>query len=145
MKDDSTRFRCGMLLALISAAFAGSALANSGRVDFTIGSVNVTNADGRVQPLAKGTEVKSGDKITSGADGRTQIRFSDGAVTGSVNNVFNLTTRGTGTGTGCVNICSFRAGGFFAGNNASLAGITYSFGNTTLGSDLTGAAALKRQ
>jgi hypothetical protein len=69
----------GVLLALISAAFAQSALANSGRVDFTMGSVTVTNGGGKVSPLAKGEEVRSGDKIVSGSDGRAQIRFSDGA------------------------------------------------------------------
>src|SRR5262244_3628621 len=76
------RFRLsprGMLVAMVSAAFANSALANTGRVDFTIGNVNLTDANGRVQPLKKGAEVKSGDRIASGVDGRAQIRFSDGA------------------------------------------------------------------
>ena len=69
----------GMMLAVVSAALAQSAMANTGRVDFTIGSVNVTDASGRVQPLTRGAEVRSGDKISSGNDGRAQIRFSDGA------------------------------------------------------------------
>src|SRR5581483_10894268 len=69
----------GLMLAMISAAFTNSALANTGRVDFTIGSVNVTDASGRAQPLTRGADVKSGDKISSGSDGRAQIRFSDGA------------------------------------------------------------------
>jgi len=76
------RFRLslrGMLVAMVSAAFAHSALANTGHVDFTIGNVNLTDANGRVQPLKKGDEVRSGDRIVSGVDGRTQIRFSDGA------------------------------------------------------------------
>src|SRR5262245_26597896 len=72
------RSRRGMLLALVSAAFAQSALANSGRVDFTIGSVTVTSAGGQAQALARGTEIRTGDRITSGVDGRAQIRFSDG-------------------------------------------------------------------
>jgi FecR-like protein len=69
----------GLMLTLVSAAFASPSLANTGRVDFTIGNVNLTNAQGRVQPLTKGAEVRSGDKVTSGSDGRAQIRFSDGA------------------------------------------------------------------
>jgi len=69
----------GVMLALVSAALSESALANTGRVDFVIGNVQVTQADGRARALQKGTELGSGDRITSGADGRAQIRFSDGA------------------------------------------------------------------
>jgi hypothetical protein len=69
----------GALLALISAAFANSALANSGNVNFAIGGITVTGADGSQRPLSKGTEVRSGDKIVSANNGRAQIRFSDGA------------------------------------------------------------------
>jgi len=77
-----SRFRLnsrGLLLAAISTAFAPSAYANSGRVDFTAGSVTVTGADGAARPLAKGNEVKTGDRIVSDANGRAQIRFSDGS------------------------------------------------------------------
>jgi hypothetical protein len=66
------------MLALISAALSESALANTGHVDFAIGNVTVTQ-NGRARALLKGAELGSGDKITSGADGRAQIRFSDGA------------------------------------------------------------------
>jgi hypothetical protein len=68
----------GVMLALVSAALSESALANTGRVDFAIGNVTVTQ-NGRARALLKGAELGSGDKITSGADGRAQIRFSDGA------------------------------------------------------------------
>jgi hypothetical protein len=68
----------GVMIAVVSAAFSAPALANTGRVDFTIGNVVLVNADGRSQPLRKGADVMSGDKITSGTDGRAQIRFSDG-------------------------------------------------------------------
>jgi len=67
------------MIAIVSAAISNPALANTGRVDFTIGNVTVTGSDGRGQPLTKGAEVKSGDKIVSSVDGRAQIRFSDGA------------------------------------------------------------------
>jgi FecR-like protein len=69
----------GALMAVISAALANPALANTGRVDFTTGNVNVTHGNGRVQPLAKGAELASGDKVVTGVDGRAQVRFSDGA------------------------------------------------------------------
>jgi hypothetical protein len=62
----------------VLAALSNHALANTGKVDFTIGNVILVNSDGRTQPVKKGTDVASGDKITSGTDGRVQIRFSDG-------------------------------------------------------------------
>jgi FecR-like protein len=81
MKNTPNRFRLsprGAMIAIVSAAFSNPALANIGKVDFTIGNVTVTGSDGRGRPLTKGAEVKSGDKILSSADGRAQIRFSDG-------------------------------------------------------------------
>lgn len=82
MKNTAETFKLsprGALLALVSAALSAPALANTGRVDFTIGSVNVTDPAGRVQPLQKGAELRSGYRVTCGVDGRAQIRFSDGA------------------------------------------------------------------
>jgi len=82
MKSTPNRFRLsprGVIVAVVSAAFSNPALANTGKVDFAIGNVTVTGSDGRGRPLAKGAEVKSGDKILSSVDGRAQIRFSDGA------------------------------------------------------------------
>ena len=82
MKSTPNRFRLsprGVMVAIVSAAFSNPALANTGKVDFTIGNVTVTGSDGRGRPLTKGAEVKSGDKILSSVDGRAQIRFSDGA------------------------------------------------------------------
>ncbi|MGB7540769.1 MAG: FecR family protein [Burkholderiales bacterium] len=79
---DPNRFRLsqrGVMFALVSAALSQAALANTGRVDFAIGNVVVTGANGQARALAKGAEVGTGDKIASGADGRAQIRFSDGA------------------------------------------------------------------
>jgi len=82
VKSTPNRFRLsphGAMVAIVSAAFSNPALANTGKVDFTIGNVTVTGSDGRGRPLTKGAEVKSGDKIVSSVDGRAQIRFSDGA------------------------------------------------------------------
>jgi hypothetical protein len=71
--------RSGMLLALISAAFAGEAAAVAARVDFTTPGVTVAGRDGRQRPLARGTQVDSGDTVRTGADGRVQLRFTDGS------------------------------------------------------------------
>jgi hypothetical protein len=69
-----------MLLALISAAFAGeAAAATGGRVDFATAGATFAGADGRQRPLAKGLELGSGDTIRTDAEGRAQIRFSDGS------------------------------------------------------------------
>jgi hypothetical protein len=71
--------RSGVLLALISAGFAGEAAAAAGRVDFTTSGVTVAGRDGQQRPLARGAELDSGDTIRTGAQGRAQIRFTDGS------------------------------------------------------------------
>jgi len=71
--------RSGVLLALISAGFAGEAAAAAGRVDFTTSGVTVAGRDGQARPLAKGAELDSGDTIRTNNEGRAQIRFSDGS------------------------------------------------------------------
>jgi hypothetical protein len=70
--------RSGLLLALISAGFAGQAAGAAARVDFTVGSVTATGQDGRARALAKGAELDSGDTVRTN-DGRVQLRFSDGS------------------------------------------------------------------
>ncbi len=69
--------RNGLLLALVSAAFAGEAGAAAGRVDFTVGSASVVGTDGLARPLAKGTELDTGDTVRT-TDGRVQLRMTDG-------------------------------------------------------------------
>jgi hypothetical protein len=72
--------RSGMLLALISAAFAGeTAAATGGRVDFATPGATVAGTDGLQRPLAKGTEIGTGDTIRTDAAARAQIRFTDGS------------------------------------------------------------------
>src|SRR5258707_604951 len=71
--------RSGVMLALISAAFTGEAGAVAGRVDFTIGGTTVSGVDGQRRPLAKGAELDKGDTGRTDAEGRAQIRFSDGS------------------------------------------------------------------
>ncbi|HEY2338631.1 MAG TPA: FecR family protein, partial [Burkholderiales bacterium] len=71
--------RSGLLLALISAGFAGEVGAAAARVDFAAGGVTVTGQDGRARALAKGTELDRGDTVRTTTDGRAQLRFSDGS------------------------------------------------------------------
>lgn len=70
--------RTGLILALVSAAFAGEAAAVAGRAEFIIGGVTVAGRDGRERPLTRGAELDNGDVVRTN-DGRAQIRFTDGA------------------------------------------------------------------
>jgi len=70
--------RGGLMLALISAAYAGQAAAAAARVDFIVGGVTVANRNGPPRPLAKGVELDSGDTVKTN-DGRAQLRFTDGS------------------------------------------------------------------
>lgn len=82
MAPDGQPFRLsqGLMLALISAAFAGNAYAQSAaRVDFASGSVIAIGQDGRSRALDKGAEVATGDRIETASAGRAQLRFTDGA------------------------------------------------------------------
>ena len=69
--------RSGFMLAVVSAAFAGQAVAAAGRAEFTIGGVTVARG-GVERPLTRGTELDNGDTVRTN-DGRAQIRFTDGA------------------------------------------------------------------
>jgi hypothetical protein len=74
-------FRLRKLAGLVSATLATTgtaAAAPAARVDFAIGGVTVTGADGRSRPAAKGLELQPGDRVVT-ADGRAQLRFTDGA------------------------------------------------------------------
>lgn len=66
------------LALLVASAFAFQAQANSGRVEFVSGSVSLKNAQGE-RPLARGSELRSGDTVVTTGNGRAQVRFSDGA------------------------------------------------------------------
>ena len=70
--------RSGLMLALISAAFASQAGAAAGRTEFTIGGVTVAGRDGVQRPLARGTDLDNGDVVRTN-NGRAQIRFTDGS------------------------------------------------------------------
>jgi len=82
MPQDNRVFRLsrqGLMLAMISTAFAAPALANTAaHVDFAVGAVTATGSDGRARTLAKGADVLSGDRVVT-TNGRAQLRFTDGA------------------------------------------------------------------
>jgi hypothetical protein len=69
-----------LAIAAAVAALLGSEAyaAPAGSVDFSVGNVVATGADGRARALAKGVELNAGDRVVTN-DGRVQIRFVDGA------------------------------------------------------------------
>jgi hypothetical protein len=69
-----------LALAAAIAALLGTEVqaAPAGSVDFSVGNVVATGADGRARALAKGAELNAGDRVATN-DGRAQIRFADGA------------------------------------------------------------------
>src|SRR3954470_10333405 len=71
--------KSSVLLAVISAAFAGEAAAVAGWVDFSSGAATVSDAQGRQRAVSKGDNLDKGDTVRTGDNGRTQIRFTDGA------------------------------------------------------------------
>lgn len=67
------------LLALF-CLLPGLAFANAGKILFAQGEVVVVDADGERAPVDTGHELEEGDRIKTGAEARTQIRLSDGAL-----------------------------------------------------------------
>jgi hypothetical protein len=66
-----------LVAAVISAAFPMYSYAAAAKVEFAVGGVTALNSDGRSRALTKGAEINAGDTIQT-ADGRAQVRFSDG-------------------------------------------------------------------
>ncbi len=58
---------------------AGAAT-SAGIAQFIVGDVNVRGADGKTDALQKGKDIESGQAIVTGANGRAQVRFSDGGL-----------------------------------------------------------------
>lgn len=69
--------RCFVLLCLVMPGVLLAA--EAARVDFTIGEVVAVQPDGTRRPLARGEKVSAGETVDTGA-GRTQLRFTDGAM-----------------------------------------------------------------
>jgi hypothetical protein len=64
--------------AVLLVVAAGDVAAAAARADFVYGNVTVAGLDGREAPLLRGAELNTGDTVRT-ADGRAQLRFSDGA------------------------------------------------------------------
>jgi len=68
-----------LALAGIYPLQAGAAT-SAGIAQFIAGDVNVRGADGKTDALQKGKDIESGQAIVTGANGRAQVRFSDGGL-----------------------------------------------------------------
>jgi hypothetical protein len=77
---EMTKIFC--LLSAVAAAVlggGGAALAaTAANVEFVVGNVTVTGANGATRRATKGVEIQTGDRIVTN-DGRAQLRFTDGA------------------------------------------------------------------
>jgi hypothetical protein len=83
--------RITALAAALSAIYPLQALANAGVAQFAVGEVAVQRA-GSSSNLASGARLESGDTITTGGTGRTQLRFTDGGMVSlQPNSQFKLT------------------------------------------------------
>lgn len=67
------------LVAALASAYPLHVLANAGITQFSVGEVSVQRATTSA-PLASGSRIESGDLITTGSSGRTQLRFTDGGM-----------------------------------------------------------------
>ena len=69
-----------LVLALVAANPLRAFAASAGVAQFISGDVNVRRADGQTNPLAKGTDIESGQAIVTGTTGRAQVKFTDGGL-----------------------------------------------------------------
>lgn len=83
--------RITALAAALSAIYPLQAFANAGVAQFAVGDVAVQRASGS-SSLASGARLESGDTVTTGNTGRTQLRFTDGGMVSlQPNSQFKLT------------------------------------------------------
>ena len=90
----STRWPLWMAVA---AAWPLQGWAAAGMVQFATGDVQLRRAAGAL-PAVKGSEVESGDIVVTGANGRAQIRFSDGGLVALYPDSHFMVTRYADTG-----------------------------------------------
>jgi hypothetical protein len=68
-----------VMLAAVASAYPMLGYAvPAARVDFTVGNVTATGANGKSRALAKGAQIEQGDTVSTN-NGRAQLRFTDGA------------------------------------------------------------------
>lgn len=72
-----TRFFFLAVVAFLLALASNSAMAAAGKVVYARGDVQIERA-GKTLPLAKGSEIESGDTIVTGKNGRVQLLMADG-------------------------------------------------------------------
>jgi FecR protein len=70
--------RATALLLACAAAYPVAAQTAAGLAQYTSGQVSVSKGTGPATPLSKGDAIQAGDTITTGEQGRAQMRFSDG-------------------------------------------------------------------
>lgn len=73
------RLQTTALIAALASIYPMQVLANAGVTQFSVGEVSVQRANNNI-PLASGSRIESGDQITTGSTGRTQLRFTDGGM-----------------------------------------------------------------
>lgn len=85
------RNKYSLLVVAIAAAYPLAGHGAAGVAQFTSGDVTVRRGAG-TDTLTKGKNVESGDAIVTGANGRAQVRFSDGGLVAlAPNSQFNIT------------------------------------------------------
>jgi FecR protein len=83
--------RITALAAALSAIYPLQAFANAGIAQFAVGDVAVQRTSGSTN-LSSGARLESGDTVTTGSTGRTQLRFTDGGMVSlQPNSQFKLT------------------------------------------------------
>ncbi len=80
----STSFNLQHTLLAIALACAypisAAAAPLAGVAQFTAGEVSVRRTDGKTDTLVKGKDIESGQSIITGANGRAQVKFTDGGL-----------------------------------------------------------------
>jgi hypothetical protein len=74
----SLNLRLSLVLLACAASYPVAAQTAAGLAQYTSGEVLLSKAGGASSALAKGGTIEAGDTITTGEQGRAQLRFSDG-------------------------------------------------------------------
>ncbi|TAG26084.1 MAG: hypothetical protein EAZ37_10630 [Burkholderiales bacterium] len=88
-----------ILMVAVVTSYSSSASANAATAQFSIGEVSLQRSAAST-PLTSGARVESGDLITTGSTGRTQLRFTDGGMVSLQPNSQFKITRYADTGDG---------------------------------------------
>lgn len=99
MTSDHKYARLALLMGMV-AAWPLTGLAAAGLVQFTAGDVQLRRGEA-LSRLSKGSELDGGDVVLTGAEGRAQIRFSDGGLVALYpDSQFTVTRYADGAGAG---------------------------------------------